>query len=87
MAHKMETALTVKEAKKLDYTFDINAQKAEVMTDWVTEYGYSEVKMHRIGYYSNEVYQLELDGEMSEVWYAIFKNGDEVAFEPVHWHE
>lgn len=87
MAHKMDLALTVKEAKRINSRFDINQAKAEVIQEWTEAYGYKKVTMHRINYYTNEVYQLELDGEESDVWYAIFPNGDDVELEPVHWHE
>lgn len=80
--------LTIKQAKKLDSSFDVNAEKAEVIKMWtdVDGFGYSTAKLTKLDHYG-DVYQLWLDGELSEVWYAIYETGNGVHLEETHHHE
>lgn len=90
--YKMEGALTVRQAKQVDEKFDINTEKAEVLEMWTTPeadygFGYQTASLTRITHYTNETYQLWLDGEMADHQYAIFDTEWGPKLETTHWHE
>lgn len=88
MKINLDGAQSVNQAKETDETFDLTAKKQEVIGMWTASeldfgFGYSTASMIRVDCYRQPVYSLILDGELSEIMYAIY----DAELEPTHWHE
>lgn len=84
--------ITAKQAKQIDEKFDIVNEKNEVKQIWTTPeadygFGYNTASFINNQVYDANVYSLILDGELSDVVYAIYTDGENVALEPMHWYE
>ena len=85
-------AVTIRAAKMFDDRFDIREAKKGIIEMWTTPedklgFGYTTAQLVKTNSFEVEVYHLVLDGEGTDIMYAIFQASDDVALEPVHWHE